>query len=67
MTPPSNQKFIENFFYGLGDYLTSKILHDALPSPLLDPLEGPSMLNCEILGLEGCSRLSALKGGRGAC
>jgi len=40
---------------------------DALPSPLLDPLEGPSMLNCGKLGLEGHSRLPTLKGGRGAC
>jgi hypothetical protein len=37
------------------------------PKSLLDPLEGPSMLNCEKLGLEGCSWLPALKGGRGAC
>jgi hypothetical protein len=40
---------------------------DALLSPLLDPLEGLSMLNCEKLGLEGRSQLPALKEGRGAC
>ncbi len=40
---------------------------DALPSSLLDPLEGLSMLNCGKLELEGRSRLSALKGVRGAC
>jgi hypothetical protein len=40
---------------------------DALLSPLLDPLEGLSMLNCGKLGLEGRSRLSALEGGRRAC
>ncbi len=39
--------------------------NDALQSPLLDPLEGPSTLNCGKLGLEGRSRLPALKGGRG--
>jgi hypothetical protein len=46
---------------------TSLIQVDALPSPLLDPLEGPSTLNCGKLGLEGRSQLPALKGGRGAC
>ncbi len=40
---------------------------DALLSPLLDPLEGPSTLNYGKLGLEGRSRLPALKGGRGSC
>jgi hypothetical protein len=40
---------------------------DALLCPLLDPLEGQTMLSCEKLGLEGRSRLPALKGGRGAC
>jgi hypothetical protein len=40
---------------------------DALPSPLLDPLEGPNMLKCGKLGLEGRSQLPALKGGRRAC
>jgi hypothetical protein len=40
---------------------------DALPSPLLDPLEGLSMLNYGKLGLEGHSRLPTLKGVRGAC
>jgi len=39
--------------------------NDALQSPLLDPLEGPSTLNCGKLRLEGRSRLPALKGGRG--
>jgi hypothetical protein len=43
------------------------LMSDALLSPLLDPLEGLSMLNCGKLGLEGCSRFLALKGGRGAC
>jgi hypothetical protein len=42
-------------------------ISDALLSPLLDPLEGPSMLNCRKLGLESRSRLPALKGGKGAC
>jgi hypothetical protein len=41
------------------------ILHDTLLSPLLDPLEGLSMLNCGKLGLEGRSRLPTLKGGKG--
>jgi hypothetical protein len=36
---------------------------DAPLSPLLDPLEGLNMLNCEKLGLEGRSRLPAQKGG----
>jgi hypothetical protein len=41
---------------------------DTLPSSLLDPLEGLSMLNCEKLELEGGrSQLPALKGVRGAC
>ncbi len=40
---------------------------DALPSPLLNPLEGPTMQSCEKLGLERRSRLPALKGGKGAC
>jgi len=34
---------------------------DALLSPLLDPLEGPSTLNCGKLGLESRSWLPALK------
>jgi hypothetical protein len=38
---------------------------DALLSPLLDPLEGLSMLNCGKLGLEGRSRLPALQGVEG--
>jgi hypothetical protein len=41
--------------------------NDALPSPGLNPLEGPTMLGYEKLGLEGRSRLPALKKGRGAC
>ncbi len=52
----------------------TRILHkylyfdiDVLLSPLLDPLEGQIMLSCGKLGLEGRSRLTALKGGRGAC
>ncbi len=40
---------------------------DALPSPGLNPLEGPTMCSCGKVGLEGRSRLLALKGGRGAC
>jgi len=40
---------------------------DALPSPGLNPLEGPTMLSCGRVGLEGRSRLPALKRGRGAC
>ncbi len=42
-------------------------LFNAFLSPLLDPLEGLSMLNCGKLGLEGLSRLPALEGDRGAC
>jgi len=38
--------------------------HDALPSSLLDPLEGLSMLSCGKLELEGRSRFPALKGGK---
>jgi hypothetical protein len=51
--------YFSNFFL--------KSVSDALLSPLLDPLEGQIMLSCEKLGLEGRSRLPALKGGRGAC
>ncbi len=40
---------------------------NALPSPGLNPLEGPTMCSCGKLGLEGCSRLPALRRGRGAC
>ncbi len=40
---------------------------DALPSPLLDPLEGPTMQSCGNLGLEGRSQLPTLERGRGAC
>ncbi len=43
--------------------IAAKALTDALPSSLLDPLEGLSMLNCGKLELEG----RALKGVRGAC
>jgi len=42
-------------------------VNDALPSPELNPLEGPIMLSCGKLGLEGHSRLPTLKRGRGAC
>jgi hypothetical protein len=46
----------------------TKILdRDALPSPKLNPLEGPIMLSCGKLKLEGRSQLPALKRGRGAC
>jgi hypothetical protein len=38
---------------------------DALPSPLLNPLEGSTMWSCKKLGLEGCSRLPALERGKG--
>jgi len=47
--------------------LEDLMFFDALPSPRLNPLEGPTMLSCGKLGLEGHSRLPALKGGRGAC
>jgi len=40
---------------------------DALLSPLLDPLEGPTMWTCGKLGLEGRSQFPALERGRGAC
>jgi len=40
---------------------------DALPSPGVNPFEGPTMLSCGKLGLEGHSRLPALKRGRGVC
>jgi len=40
---------------------------DALPNPESNPLEGPTMLSYGKLGLEGRSRLPALKRGRGAC
>jgi hypothetical protein len=39
------------------------LLVDAPLSPLLDPLEGQIMSSCGKLGLEGRSRLPALKGG----
>jgi hypothetical protein len=41
--------------------------NDALPSPGLNPLEGPTMLSCRKLGLGRRSRLPALERGRGAC
>jgi hypothetical protein len=41
--------------------------NDALLSPLLDPFENTSMLNCGKLELGGCSRLPTLKRVRGAC
>jgi hypothetical protein len=40
---------------------------DAPLSPLLDSLEGQTMLSCEKLGLKGRSQLPALKGVGGAC
>jgi hypothetical protein len=52
---------------GLGFFFVQMIKFDALPSPELNPLEGPTMLSCGKLGLEGHSRLLALKRGRGAC
>jgi hypothetical protein len=41
------------------------ILIDALPSPGLNPLEGPTMLSCGKLGLRRRSRLPALGGVEG--
>jgi hypothetical protein len=59
------------FRHGAGLVLLERLCHhmvaNALPSPGLNPLEGPTMLNCGKLGLEGRSRLPALKGGIGAC
>jgi len=43
------------------------IVFNALLSSLLNPLEGPSVLNRGNMELGGCSRLPAQKGGRGAC
>ncbi len=40
---------------------------DTLPSPGLNPLEGPTMLSCGKLGLGRRSRLLALERGRGVC
>ncbi len=40
---------------------------DALLSPLLNPLEGPTMQSCGKLGLGARSRLPALERGRGSC
>ncbi len=48
-------------------FVASNKTPTSLPSSLLDPLEGLSMLNCEKLDLEGRSQLPALKGVRGAC
>jgi hypothetical protein len=45
----------------------SRMMDDALPSPGLNPLEGPTMLSCGKLGLGRRSRLLALERGRGAC
>ncbi len=42
-------------------------ISDALPSPGLNPLEGPTMLSCGKLGLGRRSRLPTLERGRGAC
>jgi hypothetical protein len=42
-------------------------MNDAPLSPLLDSLEGQTMLSCEKLGLEGRSRLPTLKGVGGVC
>jgi len=40
---------------------------DALPSPGLNPFEGPTMCSYGKMGLEGRSQLPTLKRGRGAC
>ncbi len=40
---------------------------DALPSLGVNPLEGPIMLSCGKMGLEGRSQFPTLKRGRGAC
>jgi hypothetical protein len=64
----SNAKISPNIILGkLLIHLILSIITDALPSPKLNPLEGPTMLSCGKLGLEGLSQLPALKGGRGAC
>jgi hypothetical protein len=42
-------------------------ISDTPLSPLLDPLEGLSRLNCGKLGLKGRSQLPALEKGKGAC
>jgi len=57
------------YFHAINDFKTHDVLiiSDALPSPGLNPLEGPTMLSCEKLGLERRSRLPTLKRGRGAC
>jgi hypothetical protein len=46
------------------DQRTRRRSYDALPSSLLNPLEGLSMLNCGKLELEGRSRFPTLKGVR---
>jgi len=51
-------------FYSLQHHMKA---YDALPSAELNSLEGPTMCSCGKLGLEGRSRLPALKRGRGAC
>jgi hypothetical protein len=53
--------------YGVKAQYSDPYWDDALPSHGLNPLEGPTMLSCGKLGLEGRSRLPALKRGRGAC
>ncbi len=50
-----------------GIYLHNYIQHDALPSPGLNPLEGPTMLSCGKLELGRRSQLPTLERGRGAC
>jgi hypothetical protein len=40
---------------------------DALLSSLLNPLEGPSVLNCKKMELGGAPDFQHQKGGRGAC
>jgi len=51
----------------VGGFRMMCVMRDALPSPGLNPLEGLTMLSCGKLGLEGRSRLPALKRGTGAC
>ncbi len=47
--------------------MNNLIQGDALPSPGLNSLEGPTMCSCGKVGLKGQSRLPVLKRGRGAC
>ncbi len=47
--------------------LSALIPSDALPSPGLNPLKGPTMLSCGKLGLGRRSQLPTLERGRGAC